>query len=305
MGYRQAPAKAVLDRIEGLVASDVRLRVEEFDGEFILGPRSHILRRLLSEGFYEPELVQLFLSHLTPDRDVVDVGANVGFFSVLAAKRLTTGRVLAAEPTTAAFSRLSQNVTINDVETKVILYNGLVSNEASLATLDIVPGREEYSSMGGIVHPSVAGQAVQTETVQARPLDSLVAENGLRPAVIKVDVEGAEAWSSKARNRLCAIIGLWSFPNSAARCSQGTDLRPKRLSRSSIAAATMSTIPSIDPRTPARSISTRSSRFPVRPENFDPIGWPPAPRVRDPRFRNARQDYPVFADCGYSERFAR
>lgn len=192
MGYRQAPAKAVLDRVEGLVASDVRLRVEEFDGEFILGPRSHILRRLLSQGFYEPQLVQLFLSHLMPDRDVVDVGANVGFFSVLAAKRLTTGRVLAAEPTTAAFSRLSQNVTINDVETKVILYNGLVSNEASLATLEIVPGREEYSSMGGIVHPSVVGQAVQTETVQARPLDSLVAENGLRPAVIKVDVEGAE-----------------------------------------------------------------------------------------------------------------
>lgn len=191
--HRHAPVAAVLDRVEGLVTSDIRLKVAEFDGEFVLGPRSHILRRLLSEGYYEPELVQLFLSHLSPDRDVIDVGANIGFFSVLAAKRLTTGRVLAAEPTMAAFSRLSQNVAINDVAAKVILYNGLVSNEESLSTLNIVPGREEYSSMGAIVHPSVAGQTVQTETVQAKTLDNLVAENGLRPALIKVDVEGAEA----------------------------------------------------------------------------------------------------------------
>lgn len=192
IGYRHAPAKAVLDRVEGLVTSDVRLKVDEFDGEFVLGPRSHLLRRLLTDGHYEPDLVKLFLSRLAPDRDVVDVGANIGFFTVLAAKRLTTGRVLAAEPTSAAFSRLSQNIAINGVEKKVILYNGLISDQPSLATLDIVPGREEYSSMGGIVHPSVAGQAKQTETIQALPLDDLVKEHTLHPGLIKVDVEGAE-----------------------------------------------------------------------------------------------------------------
>ena len=75
----------------------MRLRVDEFEGEFLLGPKSHLLHRVLAFGAYEPELAQLFVSHIDPDRDVIDVGANVGFFTNLAARKLETGRVLAIE----------------------------------------------------------------------------------------------------------------------------------------------------------------------------------------------------------------
>lgn len=192
VAYRAAPANAVLHRLETLAADDIKLRVDEFSGVFAVGPRSHLLHRLLADGYYEPQLAQLFKSHLAPDRDVLDIGANIGFFTVLAAKNLTTGRVLAAEPSSAAFARLSGNVTTNDVSDRVILYNGLAAHEDSTATFNIVEGREEYSSMGDVVHPSVAGEKVHVETLLTKTIDTLVAEHGLRPALIKVDVEGAE-----------------------------------------------------------------------------------------------------------------
>jgi len=190
---RQAkPISTLLSRFEDVVTSDVRIRVDEFKGEFVIGPRSHLLRRFLANGKYEPELAQLFRSCIAPDRDVIDVGANIGFYSVLAAKHLDKGRVLAAEPTKAAHARLLQNLALNGVADKVIVFNGLISSKDATTDIKIVEGREEYSSIGAMAHPSIAGQPIVTETIRSRPLDALVKDHQLDPAVIKVDVEGAE-----------------------------------------------------------------------------------------------------------------
>jgi len=193
LDYLDKPNRALFERFEEIVQSDVKVKVDEFQGEFVIGPRSHLLHRILATGHYEPDLVKLFLSHLDPDRDVIDVGANIGFFTVLAARHLASGRVFGAEPTRAAFARLQQNVASNGVADKVILFNGLVSDALEDRAIRIVPGREEYSSVGAMVHPSIAGQELVTETIQAKPLDVLVKEHDLKPGLIKVDVEGAEA----------------------------------------------------------------------------------------------------------------
>lgn len=192
IGHQDKSLRAFLDRFENTLVSEVRLRVEEFDGEFLLGPKSHLLRRVLAFGAYEPELAQLFTSHIAPNRDVIDVGANVGFFTNLAARKLKTGRVLAIEPTAAAHDMLTRNIAHNGIVERVIAWRGVAAAEAGELTLNVVEGREEYSSLGGIVHPSVEGEALTSETVQAQPIDALVAEHDLRPAVIKIDVEGAE-----------------------------------------------------------------------------------------------------------------
>ena len=193
IAYKSKSGKHILDQMQAMITSDVRIRVPEFEGEFVIGPRSHLLHRILSTGAYEPKMVSLFLSHLKPDGDVVDVGANVGFFTVLAARHLRGGRVLAAEPTAAAHGRLVQNVEINGVGDKVIIFNGLVSDVEKIEHVNVIVGKEEYSSMGKLVHPTIAGEAFKVEEMPARTLDSLVKEHGLKPALIKVDVEGCEA----------------------------------------------------------------------------------------------------------------
>lgn len=190
--HQDKPLRAFLDRFEETLVSEVRLRVDEFEGEFLLGPKSHLLHRVLAFGAYEPELAQLFVSHIDPDRDVIDVGANVGFFTNLAARKLETGRVLAIEPTAAAFDRLTRNIAHNGIESRAIAWRGVAAAEAGELTLNVVEGREEYSSLGAIVHPSVEGETTAIETVPAQTIDALVREHDLKPAVIKIDVEGAE-----------------------------------------------------------------------------------------------------------------
>src|SRR3546814_11734989 len=93
-----------------------------------MSPKSHLFRRLFINGEYEPELAKLFLKYLDPSRDVIDIGANIGFFSVLAGRRLSTGRVLSVEPTDAAFARLSMNVQLTGVSDRAIFPQGLISD---------------------------------------------------------------------------------------------------------------------------------------------------------------------------------
>ena len=192
LSRRNQPLLDFLQRFETQVIDDVHVRVDEFEGDFVFGPRSHLLHRWLLFGKYEPELAGLFRSLITPGRDVIDVGANIGFFSVLGARHVGSGRVLAAEPTSSAFRRLAHNVAANGVADRVILYQGLVSAAESTTDINIVEGREEYSSIGVMEHPAIAGQPLTSERVQARPLDALVHDHGLHPSVMKVDVEGAE-----------------------------------------------------------------------------------------------------------------
>src|SRR3546814_18770116 len=95
----------------------------------------------------------------------------------------------------------------NGVSDRVILYNGLIAQSDGMAMLNVVKGREEYSSMAGIVHPSAVGEVTESINVKTRTIDSLVAEHGLRPALLKVDVEGAEEIGrASGRARGCKYV---------------------------------------------------------------------------------------------------
>lgn len=190
--WREEPVTKVLDRISDTVKGNVIFEVKEFDGVFCINPRSHLLNRVLRYGSYEPAVARLFAAHVRPDADIIDVGANVGFFTVSGAKKLTTGRLLAAEPTAEAYSRLRENVTRNCVADKVILFKGMVGSAQGQADIHFVPGLEEYSSMKNPDHFATANQEIRTESVPIDTLDHLVSLHGLQPALIKVDVEGAE-----------------------------------------------------------------------------------------------------------------
>lgn len=188
---RQALDEA-LARFTERAVGDIVMRVDDFEGHFAISPRSHLFRRLFLEGEYEPDLAQVFVEHIDPSRDVIDVGANVGFFSILAARHLSAGRVLSIEPTEAAFARLSRNVSSNDEDQKVILHRGLVSDSQGTNAIHVIPGMEEYSSIGAL-HPAAREvYATEQHMVASDRLDDLVAHHGLNPGLIKVDVEGAE-----------------------------------------------------------------------------------------------------------------
>lgn len=170
----------------------------EFGGTFQVDPRSHLFMRALLDGEYEPELARLCARLVAPDRDALDIGANVGFFSVLLASHLPRRRILAVEPSPAIAPRLRINLERNGVADRVIVFEGAVSDRSGQVELSGIDGKEEYGTIGQPAHPGMWTDAadrdaeVRSVTVEARTLDAIVAEHQLDPGFVKVDVEGAE-----------------------------------------------------------------------------------------------------------------
>jgi hypothetical protein len=84
-----------------------------------------------------------------------------------------------------------------------------------------VPGREEYSSMSLPEHFAVKNEGICSETVPIASVDDLVEEHGLSPALLKVDVEGAEfsvfngSRQTLSRFRPVVLSELWCGPTRA------------------------------------------------------------------------------------------
>jgi FkbM family methyltransferase len=189
---REPRLSTVLDRLAALLAEDPVISVPEFQGRFAVSVRSHLFRRVIKDGAYEPDLARLCISLLDPERDVIDVGANVGFYSVLLARNLNKGRVLAVEPTEGALRRLRKNLEMNGVGDKVVVVEGVVSSAQGAVNIHTVEGAEEYSSVKKQAHPAARGRTVSTRMVQGKTVDALTEEFNLRPGLIKIDVEGFE-----------------------------------------------------------------------------------------------------------------
>lgn len=185
-------ANRVCSRLAAIACEDLVVDVPEFDGRFRLGASSHLLHRLLVHGFYEPELAAWARAHLDRHRDVIDVGANVGFFTVLLGRQLASRRVLAIEPSASALSRLHWNIAANDLVDRVVVFGGLAARESGVAELKVFEGMEEYSCAGVAAHTAIRGYVPKLEQIRKSTVDALVAEHGLAPGFIKIDVEGFE-----------------------------------------------------------------------------------------------------------------
>jgi FkbM family methyltransferase len=170
------------------------VRVPEFQGAFEIGAKSHILLRVLAAGgCYEPSMAALVRKYVDPSKDVIDIGANVGFYTILAASLLTPERkVLSIEPTPGAIMLLSRNIQRNNQSQRVILYEGAATSTRRRISLNIVEGHEEYSSTATLSHPAVAGAAVTVLDVEGVSIDQLVAQFNLCPGFMKIDTEGTE-----------------------------------------------------------------------------------------------------------------
>jgi FkbM family methyltransferase len=181
------------DIFSNAVAGSLVLKIPEFEGTFELDIRSDILRSALQHKTYEPELAAIVRKHVCPGTDVIDVGANGGLYTILFAKLLgETGRVLSIEPTPVALKYLQNNLERNDCRTNVLVYQGVASSLDGEYDLNIIPGKEEYSSLGNLTHPAISNEHTEKIRVPGKKIDSLVGENSLRPGFIKIDAEGAE-----------------------------------------------------------------------------------------------------------------
>ncbi|MCA9674630.1 MAG: FkbM family methyltransferase [Myxococcales bacterium] len=193
MGERVNQERNLSALFRNVVSGALVVRIDNISGEFELDARSDLLRRVLVTGAYEPAITHLLERHVDPGRDVIDVGANVGLLTVCAARRIGRGRrVLALEPSPSARSRLEANLKRNGVADRTIVFAGCAAERSGDVVLKTIDGREEYSSLRAITHPSTRNDVTTDITVDSVPLDTLIDRHGLQPGFIKIDVEGAE-----------------------------------------------------------------------------------------------------------------
>jgi FkbM family methyltransferase len=216
-------------RLHMALAQDPVVRSEQFRGDFSMDVRSHLFRSLQSKDGYEAESVSCCQKHLDIGRDAIDAGSNIGLFTVLLARMLTNNKVLSIEPTAGALKRLYRNIRANQVEENVIVFAGAVLDCPGSTRMKVVEGKEEYSSVGKLVHPSISGEKSATENVQVSTIDELVARYSLDPGFLKIDTEGSgfrvlSGASSVLANNRPVILAELSDPLLRANGSCAADV---------------------------------------------------------------------------------
>ena len=138
-------------------------------------------------GMKRHEGLAKVLGLLRPGETLIDIGANCGLLTVLAAKQVgPSGRVLAIEPLPAMLDRLRFNVETNDV-TNVTIVPVALGDQSGEATLHVVAHQHGRSSFH---KPKDTTYKI---SVPVEPLLSILNEYGAgRIDVLKIDVEGYE-----------------------------------------------------------------------------------------------------------------
>lgn len=131
----------------------------------------------------------------TPNGGVaIDVGANVGAYTLLFGQWVgPRGRVVAFEPQPEIFAGLSAHVRLNHLDAVVTPVMAAVGDRETTADL-VVSGTAGESRLAGTLADGTSRFASSDETLSTTlvTLDRYCAREGLRPDVIKVDVEGWE-----------------------------------------------------------------------------------------------------------------
>jgi FkbM family methyltransferase len=139
-------------------------------------------------GNYEHPIQELFVRHLGPGDVFYDIGANAGFFTLLAARRVgPSGHVYAFEPVPDNLASVCEQIEVNRL--------GHV--DAIGAAVGRAPGRlalrysPRASAMARLAHVGKAQPDEETLDVEVVCLDDFAKEHRA-PTMMKIDVEGAE-----------------------------------------------------------------------------------------------------------------
>ncbi len=168
-----------------------RLRATQtrFGARFALDTQDLIQRYLYLFGVWEPDMTHWLERRLCPGDVFVDVGANIGVFSVLGSRLVgDTGRVIAIEASPTFHRRVLQHAELNGCK-NIRAVNAAVSDERKMLRFILASS----NNMGANSIVPYDGPAESTFDIEAVPLaEVLQPDEVARARVIKIDVEGAE-----------------------------------------------------------------------------------------------------------------
>lgn len=146
-------------------------------------------------GVYDSDVISRIYSLLERDCVVLDIGANVGFYSVPIARRIQHlgGILYAFEPVCNNFNRLEESVKLNKLEHVIRVFNVALGDEEGVVEM-FMEDDNKATSGNAIIHKGkIVDKFTHNATARITRLDAFAEEQGINACdFIKVDIEGSE-----------------------------------------------------------------------------------------------------------------
>ncbi|MCB9683112.1 MAG: FkbM family methyltransferase [Alphaproteobacteria bacterium] len=143
---------------------------------------------MLHWGDFEPVERSILMAMIDDGATFFDVGANMGWYSMLAATERHDVALHAFEPIPATHARLQRHLALNGLDERVTTWPIGLSDTRGQATFYFDPAMTGNASGRDLS----GAPGVQQVTVQLTTLDDFTRDHGLQVDVLKCDVEGAE-----------------------------------------------------------------------------------------------------------------
>jgi FkbM family methyltransferase len=157
-----------------------------------------VSQELILSGKWEDYETELFKKHVKPGDTVVDIGAHIGYYALIAAKLVgDKGKVYAFEPDPKNFQLLRKNVEANGYH-NVVLIDKAVSDKSGAAQLFL---HSENTGDHRIFNSEHDRKSV---AITMTTLDDFFKDEGKRVDLIKMDIQGAEAKALQGARKVIA-----------------------------------------------------------------------------------------------------
>jgi FkbM family methyltransferase len=169
---------------------------------------------LLAGRVFEPMPISIFRTAVRPGGVVIDGGANVGFYAILAAKLMGgRGTVIAFEPDPRNFPILQRNIVLNELQSTVRAECTALSDFDGETEMWI---SDDVSTCGSLVNMDLASH--RSIRVPSTCLDSYLSAAGIgKIDLLKLDLEGAEPICLRGARRAIQLADVLLLELNAPR----------------------------------------------------------------------------------------
>jgi len=193
--YRYSITRRIFHRIISLFLGN-KASVKQILGQKLkINPNHSVLEmKLYLIGTYEPEVVGYLCDNLKEGMTVIDIGANIGLFSLIAADLVgSSGRVIAYEPYPETFTAFCSNIALNQ-------YQNITAVQSAISSYG---GKLQISVCSdcdlNTIVSSTNGDSIE---VSCETLDSSLEKLDVNKCdLIKIDIEGAELFAIQGMGR--------------------------------------------------------------------------------------------------------
>lgn len=186
----------MIDRAYKRINRSLALSVVEVHGNVIHLDQDDSMG-LAIDGVYEPLETSLVLAHIQPGFHILDIGANIGYYTLLFAQLVgPSGHVFAFEPDPISFDLLSKNIAANGYQNISAFQMAVTDRDSELPLY-----RDKFNNLDHrIIKPPIAGSSIMVRAVRLDTFLPQVSDRQIN--FVKMDIQGSEGLALKGMVRL-------------------------------------------------------------------------------------------------------